>query len=152
MIVNSAQLTCCLLLQLALAAHAEFALAAQDEQPKLDRSGKTKTGKASYYGPKFYGKKMANGKPMKPQGNNAVSKTLPLGTTARVTNVETGKSDVVVITDRGPYVDGRIIDVSPQTAKDLDFKQDGVAKVKVKPLQVPKPENPSDTTSPAAAK
>ena len=150
--MNSTQLTSCLLLQFFLVTQAGSAVTVQDEKPKLDRSGKTKTGEASYYGRKFYGKEMANGETMKPDSNNAASKTLPLGTTAKVTNVESGKSDVVVITDRGPYVDGRIIDVSPQTAKDLDFKQEGVAKVKVKPLNIPKQENPADDKAPAAKK
>jgi rare lipoprotein A len=103
----------------------------------LDRSGKTRTGKASYYGPGLEGASMANGKPMNPDGKGAASKTLPLGTKARVTNLETGKSDTVVIEDRGPYVKGRIIDVSPQTAKKLDLKEDGVAPVAVKPIELP---------------
>lgn len=115
----------------------------------LDRSGKTRTGKASIYSRRLYGRKMANGEKMRPDSNHAASKTLPLGTTARVTSVENGKSDVVVITDRGPYVGGRIIDVSPQTAKDLDFKHEGVTKVKVKPLHIPKS---ADDEAPGAKK
>ena len=75
-------------------------------QKKLDRTGKPRKGKASYYGREFYGKKMANGKTMNPRSNVAASKTLPLGTKAKVTNLDTGKSAVVDIEDRGPYVDG----------------------------------------------
>jgi rare lipoprotein A len=108
------------------------------QQTNIDRSGKTRKGKASYYGREFYGKKMANGKPMNPRSNVAASKTLPLGTKARVTNVETGKSAVVVIEDRGPYVEGRLIDVTPKTAEQLDLKEDGTAPVEVKPLELPK--------------
>jgi rare lipoprotein A len=104
---------------------------------RLDRSGKARKGKASYYGREFYGKKMANGKAMNPHSNVAASKTLPLGTKAKVTNLETGKSAVVDIEDRGPYVDGRIIDLSPKTAEKLEFKKEGVAPVVVKPLVVP---------------
>lgn len=107
------------------------------KKPVLDRSGKPRKGKASYYGRKFYGKKMANGKPMNPHSNVAASKTLPLGTKAKVTNLETGKSAVVDIQDRGPYVDGRIVDVSPSTADKLELKKDGTAPVEVKPLVVP---------------
>jgi rare lipoprotein A len=59
---------------------------------------------------------MADGTKMKPQGNNAGSKTLPLGTTATVTNIETGQCAGVTIQDRGPYVKGRIVDLSPHTA------------------------------------
>ena len=95
-------------------------------------------GKASFYASKFNGRKMANGKPMNPQDDNAASKTLPLGTKALVTNLENGKSTVVTIEDRGPYVDGRIVDLSPASAKDigLDHKQ-GVTTVEVRPLEVP---------------
>jgi rare lipoprotein A len=107
----------------------------------IDRSGKIRKGKASYYGRKFYGKKMANGKSLDPQSNVAASKILPLGTKAKVTNLDTGKSAVVDIEDRGPYVPGRIVDLSPQTAEKLDIKKDGVAPVEVKPLVVPNKED-----------
>ena len=111
--------------------------------PKLDRSGKARKGKASYNGRQFYRKKMANGKPLNPNQDVAASKTLPLGTVARVTNLNTGKSDVVTIEDRGPYVKGRIVDVSPKAAEKLDLKKDGVAPVEVKPLAVPVQKPPS---------
>lgn len=110
---------------------------------RTDRSGKTRKGEASYYSHKFAGKKMANGKPMKPDSNVAASKTLPLGTKARVTNLENGKSADVVIEDRGPYVQGRIVDVTPKTADQLGFRKDGVAPVEVKPIQVPKRDDPA---------
>jgi rare lipoprotein A len=81
---------------------------------------------------------MADGTPMKPHGDNAASKTLPLGTTARVTNLETGKSATVTVRDRGPYVPGRIIDLSPSTAREIGIsRQDGVAPVEVAPIEVP---------------
>jgi len=102
-----------------------------------DRFRKMRVGKASYYGPEFYGKKMANGKRMNPNTNVAASKELPLGTKAKVTNLKTGKSAVVNIEDRGPYVKGRIVDLSPKTAQELDMKKAGVAPVEVKPLVVP---------------
>ena len=100
-------------------AHADAAdetAAAKPAAKKVDRSGKPRKGKASYYGGKFAGKKMADGTPMNPNASIAASKTLPLGTVAEVTNLENGKSEVVEIRDRGPYVDGRIIDVSPSSA------------------------------------
>jgi len=103
----------------------------------LDRSGKTRKGKASYYGHEFYSKKMADGTPMNPQSNVAASKTLPLGTKARVTNLQNGNNAVVEIRDRGPYVKGRIVDVSPKTADKLGLKENGTAPVEVKPLEVP---------------
>lgn len=103
----------------------------------VDRSGKTRKGKASYYGRNFYKKKMADGTQMNPQSNVAASKTLPLGTKAKVTNLENGNSDVVEIRDRGPYVKDRIVDVSPKTADKLGLKKDGTAPVEVKPIDVP---------------
>lgn len=103
----------------------------------LDRSGKTRKGKASYYGKKFYSKEMADGTRMNPQSNVAASKTLPIGTEAKVTNLDTGASAVVVIKDRGPYVKDRIVDVSPKTADKLGLKENGTAPVEVKPVEVP---------------
>jgi rare lipoprotein A len=105
--------------------------------PHLDRTGKTRKGKVSYYGHQFYSKKMADGTPMDPQSNAAASKTLPLGTKAKVTNLNNGSSAVVEIRDRGPYVQNRIVDVSPKTADQLGLKKDGTAPVEVKPVEVP---------------
>lgn len=110
---------------------------ASPAKPKVDRSGKPQTGEASFYGRKFYGKKMADGTRMDPKSNVAASKTLPLGTTARVTNLDNGKSAIVEIRDRGPFVPGRIVDVSPTTAEKLDMKDDGVAPVRVTPIEIP---------------
>ena len=81
---------------------------------------------------------MADGSKMDPQGDNAASRTLPLGTTAMVTNIATGQSAVVTIEDRGPYVKGRIVDLSPSTAQKIGITQDnGIARVKVAPISVP---------------
>jgi len=110
------------------------------KKPALDRSGQPRTGKASYYGKEFFGRKMADGTPMNPNANIAASRTLPLGTKAEVTNLQNGKSEVVEIRDRGPYIDGRIVDVSPKVAEKLDMKEDGVAPVVVTPIEVPQPD------------
>jgi len=83
---------------------------------------------------------MADGKRMDPKRNNAASRTLPLGTTAKVTNLNTGKSAIVTIQDRGPYVNGRIVDLSPATAQAIGITpRQGVAKVQVSPITVPLP-------------
>jgi rare lipoprotein A len=109
-------------------------------KPPLDRSGKKRVGKASFYANRFGGRKMADGNRMSLKDNNAASKTLPLGTTAKVTNLETGQSAVVTIQDRGPYVNGRIVDLSPSTAQQIGItRKDGVAKVVVAPIAVPLP-------------
>ena len=83
---------------------------------------------------------MANGAPMDPKGDNAASRTLPLGTKAKVTNVQTGKTAVVTIEDRGPYVDGRLVDLSPGTAAKIGLTpKKGITKVVVAPIAVPLP-------------
>lgn len=108
---------------------------------ELDFSGRAQTGEASFYAPMFNGRTMADGTPMDPKDDNAASKTLPLGTKARVTNLETGKSAVVTIQDRGPYVDGRIVDLSPATAARIGLsKEEGLAPVEVAPIAVPQPD------------
>ena len=105
---------------------------------QLDRSGEKRTGKASFYADHYSGKTMADGTPMRLLSNNAASITLPLGTTARVTNLETGLSALVTIRDRGPYVRGRIVDLSPATARKIGLeRKKGLAQVEVAPVTVP---------------
>jgi rare lipoprotein A len=112
---------------------------ALEVQRKLvpDLSGAARQGKASYYHHSLAGRKMADGTPMDPSSNVAASKTLPLGTVARVTNLENGRSAVVQIRDRGPYVEDRIVDLSPSTAQVLGMQEQGIAAVEVKPLSLP---------------
>jgi rare lipoprotein A len=108
---------------------------------KIDRSGRKRFGKASLYARMFAGRKMADGNRMRPTGNNAASLTLPLGTTAQVTNLQTGKTAVVTIQDRGPYVSGRIVDLSPATARQIGLdRRTGVTEVEVAPITVPQPD------------
>ena len=106
-----------------------------------DLSARERLGNASYYARQFFGRPMADGAPMNPRGNNAASLTLPLGTVAKVTNVATGKSAVVKIEDRGPYIKDRIVDLSPSTARKIGITPHvGVAKVVVAPIAVPLPD------------
>ena len=100
-------------------------------------SSKAHTGKASFYSHRLAGHKMANGERMNPNSNNAASKILPLGTQARVTNLNNGKSAVVVIKDHGPHVKGRVIDLSPATARLLGAVKHGIVPVQVTPLKTP---------------
>jgi rare lipoprotein A len=113
---------------------------AATKKPAPDHSGQPRKGKASYYHKKFHGRKMADGTPMNPNANIAASRTLPLGTTAQVTNLANGKSEIVEIRDRGPYIDGRIVDLSPKVAEKLEMKEDGIAPVVVTPIKVPLPD------------
>jgi rare lipoprotein A len=116
-----------------------------------DRSGKPRKGKVSYYSHKLSGKVMADGTKMNPKSNAAASKTLPLGTIARVTNLRNGKSAVVEIKDRGPYVKGRIVDVSPTTADKLEIRSKGTAPVEVAPIEMPQPDGGVDSARPPSA-
>jgi rare lipoprotein A len=111
-----------------------------EARPQLDRTGRKRFGKASIYAPMFAGRKMADGTRMRPSSDNAASRTLPLGTTAKVTNLETGKAAVVTIHDRGPYVAGRIVDLSPATARDIGLdRRTGITQVEVAPIVIPMP-------------
>jgi rare lipoprotein A len=110
-------------------------------RPRPDLSGRARTGVASFYAGRFAGRKMADGNRMDPRGNNAASRTLPLGTVAKVTNLATHKSAVVTIQDRGPYVKGRIVDLSPSTARRIGITRKlGIGKVRVTPIVVPLPD------------
>jgi rare lipoprotein A (peptidoglycan hydrolase) len=88
-------------------------------------------GKASWYGPRFHGKKTASGEIYDQRKLTAAHKTLPLGTKARVTNLDNGTTVEVEINDRGPFIDGRIIDLSRAAAGALGLVELGVAPVQV---------------------
>jgi rare lipoprotein A len=88
-------------------------------------------GMASWYGTVYDHRKAANGEVYEQNGLTAASRTLPLGSMARVTNLTTGQVAMLRITDRGPFVPGRIIDLSLGAAKALGVYRMGVAKVKV---------------------
>ena len=107
---------------------------------QMDHSGRKETGHASYYGKEFNNRKMADGNRLNPNARVAASKALPLGSVAEVTNLKNGKSTTVRVEDRGPYKPGRIIDVTPKAAADLDMRHSGVAPVEVKPITVPTPD------------
>lgn len=103
----------------------------------IDHSGRKQKGGASYYARHFANRKMADGRRMNPNSNIAASKTLPLGSVAKVTNLETGKTATVKIEDRGPYVKGRVVDLAPKVAGQLDLQEKGVVPVEVKPITLP---------------
>jgi rare lipoprotein A len=102
-----------------------------------DHSGRVQKGRASYYAHRFNNRKMADGSRFDPNSNVAASKTLPFGTTAKVTNLRNGKSAMVQVEDRGPYIRGRVVDLTPKVAGQLDIRKDGVAPVVVAPIAVP---------------
>ncbi len=107
----------------------------------IDESGRKQAGTASVYAKHFQGRHMANGARFSHAGNAAASKTLPIGTVAKVTNLQTGRTAEVVVKDHGPFVDGRTMDVSRATAQQLGIsRKDGVAPVVVAPVAVPQPD------------
>ncbi len=88
-------------------------------------------GTASWYGSYFQGKPTASGEPYDMYGMTAAHMELPLGTLVKVTNLRNGRAVVLRINDRGPVVDGRIIDVSYNAARELDFKARGLQRVRL---------------------
>lgn len=91
----------------------------------------TESGKASYYADKFEGRKTANGDVFKQNKRTAAHKTLPFGTKVKVKNLVNGKTVKVIINDRGPFVKGRVIDLSKKAAKKIGMVQAGVVDVVV---------------------
>src|SRR5580704_3161661 len=87
-------------------------------------------GKASYYSG-YSGNKTASGTSFHAAGLTAAHRTLPFGTPVKVTNLENGRSAVLVVNDRGPFVRGRVIDVSSHAAQILAFRNQGIARVRV---------------------
>lgn len=102
----------------------------------------TQTGKASWYGSAFHGKKTANGERFNMNQLTAAHRTLPFASLVKVTNLNNGKSVVVRINDRGPFHGNRILDVSQAAAKLLGFQSQGTAKVKIEPYRKEQQETP----------
>jgi rare lipoprotein A len=99
----------------------------------------TETGWASWYGPGFQNRQGANGEPFDTERMTAAHRTLPLNSIARVTNVKTGETVLVRITDRGPFVNDRVLDLSRAAARRLSVYQRGTALVRIEVLQTPSP-------------
>lgn len=111
------------------------------ESLRKDRSqiqgGMTLYGKASYYSEKYHGRKTASGETFDMNALTAAHRTLPFGTICRVTNMSNQRTVNVKINDRGPFIEGRIIDLSKGAAKALDAMQSGVIEVKIEILHLP---------------
>lgn len=101
----------------------------------LGLGAQTYKGKASFYGPGFNGRKCANGQVFDMNKLTCAHKTLPFGTMLKVTNLKNGKSTIVEVTDRGPYVRGRIIDLSKSAAEKIDMIKAGVANVEIEVMK-----------------
>jgi rare lipoprotein A len=116
----------------------------EDGNEKIEAPGTTKpifeqTGMASWYGAPYHNRRGSNGEVYNMNAMTAAHLTLPLGSIVRVTNIKTGHSATVRITDRGPFVEGRILDLSLAAAKALDVYLPGTAKVRLEVLECPAP-------------
>lgn len=99
--------------------------------PTLAKIGDTYTGISSWYGPNFHAKHTSNGEIYNMYASTAAHKTLPMNTMLRVDNLENGRSTIVRINDRGPFVGTRIIDLSNKAARSIDMVGKGLAKVRI---------------------
>ena len=102
----------------------------------------TEIGRASWYGPPYHNRRGSNGEVYNMHAMTAAHRTLPLGSIVRVTNLKTGHYVLVRITDRGPFIPGRLLDLSLAAARKLDVYLPGVAEVKVEVMQTPVPSRP----------
>jgi len=94
-------------------------------------------GLASYYADKYHGRTTASGETFDMNALTAAHRTLPFGTLVKVTQLENNRSVIVRINDRGPFIDGRVIDLSRAAATELQFTRAGLAKVKVEIIPPP---------------
>jgi rare lipoprotein A len=103
-------------------------------RPSSDLPAGVEVGTASYYGREFHGRRTASGETFDMSKLTAAHPTLPFDTIVRVTNLDNGKVVTLRVNDRGPFKKGRIIDVSYEAAKRLDFVRQGLAEVRVEAL------------------
>ena len=115
-------------------ANLSYKVAGKQYQPTKKIEQFSQTGKASWYGPGFHGKKTSSGERFDMNTLSAAHRTLPIPSYARVTNLSNGKSVVVRINDRGPFHGNRVMDVSKAAAKELGFIHTGTANVKVEQI------------------
>jgi rare lipoprotein A len=111
-----------------------YSIAGKRYYPIRSSAGFVQRGFASWYGGKFHGRLTSNGERYNMYGRTAAHKTLPFDTYVRVTNLNNGRKTLVRINDRGPFVHGRIIDLTYTAAHELDMLEDGVVEVKIEAL------------------
>ena len=111
-----------------------YTVAGKRYYPIASSSGFVQRGLASWYGGQFHGRLTSNGERYNMYGRTAAHKTLPFNTYVRVTNLVNGKKTIVRINDRGPFVSGRIIDLTYTSAHELAMVEDGVVPVKIEAL------------------
>ena len=130
-----------------LAGNQDYSLRGQDYQILDGNSEFSEEGYASWYGQKFHGHKTSNGEIYDMYSMTAAHKTLPLPSYVRVTNTSNGKTAIVRVNDRGPFHQGRVIDLSMAAAAKLDIIKQGTAPVTIELIRVPKPESADEWQS-----
>ncbi|MDX8397982.1 MAG: septal ring lytic transglycosylase RlpA family protein [Mariprofundaceae bacterium] len=128
-----------------------YQVAGQWYYPLASSAGYNQIGTASWYGKKFHGKKTANGERYNMHALSAAHKTLPMPSMVKVTNLENGRSIIVRVNDRGPFVKSRIIDLSYAAAKALAYDQQGTARVRVQVLDASSNQKQQASTPVAAS-
>jgi rare lipoprotein A len=104
------------------------------------------TGTASFYGKGFHGRRAANGEIFDMNAMTAAHRSLPFGTRLQVTNMKNGRSVVVRIQDRGPYISGRVLDLSYGAARALDMVESGIVRVRYAEVEMPPPPHEAPAT------
>ncbi len=112
-----------------------------------DHSGYQQRGQASWYGTKFHGRRTSSGEPYDMYAMTAAHKSLPIPSYVEVTNLDNGRKAILRVNDRGPFIDGRIIDLSYVAAKKLGVYTTGTARVNVRAIDLRKPATTRPATS-----
>ncbi len=116
-----------------------------------DHRGYQQRGQASWYGTKFHGRRTSSGEPYDMYAMTAAHKTLPIPSYVEVTNLENGRKVILRVNDRGPFIDGRIIDLSYVAAKKLGVYNSGTAHVNVRAIDLRKPATTRPATNQSVA-
>jgi rare lipoprotein A len=119
----------------------------KDSEPRMTSVKLNEIGimTASWYGPKFHGRLTANGERYDQMGFTAAHKSLPFGTVLQITNLRNGKSVLIRINDRGPFIEGRDLDLSKGTALALGMIEKGIIKVKAEEIILSSDKDPVNT-------
>ena len=133
-----------LALMFVIAPVVEAPLVAHSSEPM--RPMKMWMGNASWYGPRFDGRKTANGERYDCEALTAAHPTLPFGSLIRIVDPHSGRYQLVRINDRGPYLEGREIDVSLRVARNLGLVSRGVARVRLELIALPDPREPEGSS------
>ncbi len=114
---------------------ASFDIVYNEKNYRVDEKAKVESGNASYYASCMHGRHTASGETCNIHTYTAAHRSLPFGTVIRVTMLQNGKSVLVKVNDRGPYIRSRVVDLSPAAAKEIGLIRVGIAKVKIEKLK-----------------